>query len=113
MVRSDAFGYNARVSEATVLDESFIPPAPVPGPRDPSLVQQMIRAVSRPVEGWPAAVFEERWWSPALPGMPTYVMDPAAVREIYVEQAQHFPQGALWRRMMRPVWGDGMVTSEG
>jgi len=45
--------------------------------------------------------------------MPLYVMDPAAIREIYVEQAEHFPQGALWRRLMRPVWGDGMVTSEG
>jgi cytochrome P450 len=113
MVRSDAFGYNARVSEAVVLDQGFIPPAPVPGERDPTLIQQMIRAVTRPVEGWPRAVFEGRSWTPGLPGMPIYVMDPAAVREIYVDQAAHFPQGALWRRMMRPVWGDGMVTSEG
>lgn len=113
MVRSDALGYNARVSEATVLDESFIPPAPVPGERDPTLIQQMMRAVSRPVEGWPRAVFEARAWSPPLPGTPLYVMDPAAIREMYVDRAADFPQGALWRRMMRPVWGDGMVTSEG
>lgn len=100
------------MSEATVLDESFIPPAPVPWPRAPSLIEQMSKVRSRPVEGWPRALFEDAWWRPPLPGMPIYIVDPAAIREILGPQAARFPHGALWRRMMRPVWGDGLVTSE-
>jgi cytochrome P450 len=101
------------MSEAAILEERFIPPAPVPGARDPSLLRQLTTVMSRPIEGWPRALFEARVWSPPLPGMPLYISDPAANREIFVDQAANFPQGALFRRMMRPVWGEGMVSSEG
>lgn len=101
------------MSDAAVQDLRFTPPGPSPGARDVSPLDMVLKFSRRPLEAWPRAVFEQPTWRPPLPGMPFYLMDPAAIREVFVDQTPSFPQGALWRRMMRPVWGDGMVTSEG
>ena len=101
------------MSDAAVQDLTFTPPGPTPGTRDISPLDMLLKFSSRPLEAWPRAVFETPIWRPPMPGMPIYLMDPAAIREVFVDQAPSFPQGALWRRMMRPVWGDGMVTSDG
>lgn len=106
-------GYSAAVSEAAVQDLRFTPPAPFPGPRDVSLFQQMIKGLTRPTEGWPRVVFEGLSWKPPFPGTPLFLMDPAAIREVLAGQAENFSQGHMFRRMFRPVWGDGMFTSEG
>ena len=101
------------MSDASVQDLRFSPPGPAPGPRDISPIDVVLKFASRPLEAWPRAVFETPVWRPPLPGTPIFLMDPTAIGEVFVSQAPAFPQGALWRRMMRPVWGDGMVTSDG
>lgn len=101
------------MSEAPIRNESFIPPAPFPGSKDVSLFQQMIKGLTRPTEGWPRAVFEDLSWKPPFPGTPLFLMDPAAIGEVLVKQAENFNQGHMFRRMFRPVWGEGMFTSEG
>ncbi len=103
----------ADVSQAPILDHGFVPPAPFPGQKDVSLFNQMIKGLTRPTEGWPRAVFEDLSWKPPFPGTPLFLMDPAAIRQVLVTQAENFGQGAMFRRMFRPVWGDGMFTSEG
>jgi cytochrome P450 len=97
----------------TALASRFVPPAPHPGVHDPNVFEQVWWSMTRPLESWPRAVFEELSYRPPIPGAPTFVMDPTAIREIFVEGGDSFSQGAMFRRIMRPVWGDGMLTSEG
>lgn len=88
-------------------DEPFMPPAPVPGHRGP------LRHRLRQIESWPREVFETAAWRPPIPGMPVFLMDPDAVHAVFVDQAEDFPQGSLWKRLMSPVWGGGIAVAEG
>ncbi len=89
----------------------FVPPGPHPGVHEPNALQQALWSLRRPIDSWPRAVFEELTYRPPAPGAPTHLMDPAMIREVFTSEA--FTQGAMFRRIMRPVWGDGIVTSEG
>lgn len=101
------------MSQAPALDRGFTPPAPFPGDKDVSLFDQAIKGLTRPIEGWPRTVFEDLSWKPPFPGTPLFLMDPAAIRDVLMTQAENFGQGDMFRRMFRPVWGEGMFTSEG
>lgn len=92
-------------------DGRFTPPAP--GPVARLDLSAFAKAITRPIEGWPREIFENTSWRPPIPGLPVFIMDPQAIREIFADQADAFSHGALWRRMMRPVWGDGLVVADG
>ena len=91
----------------------FRPPGPAPLDRDPPLYRQLLLSLGSSIEAWPRAVYEQRIYRPPVPGMPILLMDPAAIRAVMVEHSDDFPHGALWRRMLRPVWGDGLATVDG
>lgn len=91
----------------------FVPPAPIPPDRDPWLVTLMARTLKNQIEGWPRAIYEADAWSSGIAGFPLWVMAPDAVRQVLHDEAEHFPQGALFKRMMRPAWGEGMLIAEG
>lgn len=90
----------------------FRPPAPVP--LEHAWPWKVLPATIRnPIEGWPRALFEGTSWRPPFPGAPVFLTDPAAVRAALVDHAEAFPHGHLWRRVMHPAWGDGLVAVEG
>ncbi|MEP9360480.1 cytochrome P450 [Sphingomonas sp. KR3-1] len=92
--------------------QPFSPPHPEPLER--MLPWQVLaRAMRNPIEAWPRALFEGTSWRPPFPGAPIFLTDPAGVRAAMVDHAEDFPHGALWRRVMHPAWGEGLVTSEG
>jgi cytochrome P450 len=85
----------------------------MPQARDPWLVTLMLRTLKNQIEGWPRAIYEADAWSAGIAGFPLWVMSPELVRKVLHEEAEHFPQGALFKRMMRPAWGEGMLIAEG
>jgi cytochrome P450 len=90
----------------------FEPPHPVPLER--ALPWRVLPAAMRnPIEAWPRALFEGTSWRPPFPGAPIFLTDPAAVRAAMVDHAEDFPHGHLWRRILHPAWGDGLVAVEG
>lgn len=91
----------------------FEPPAPRPFDRDPSLPRLAFRMARSQIEGWPRAVYEADTWRPPVPGAALFVMTPEAVRDVLQGQAGDFSTGALFRRVMRPAWGEGMLTAQG
>jgi cytochrome P450 len=92
----------------------FVPPGPGPASGDPNLLQMMWRSMSRPLEAWPRAVFEAASYRPPVPMAPLFLMDPELVGTVFAAEADGaFSQGALFRRIMRPIWGDGILTSQG
>jgi len=70
-------------------------------------------AMRNPIAAWPRALFEGTSWRPPFPGAPVFLTDPAAIRAAMVEHAEDFRHGDLWRRVMHPAWGEGLVAAEG
>jgi cytochrome P450 len=99
-------------TDETTGAQCFYPPHPEPLER--ALPWQVLsRAMRNPIEAWPRALFEGTSWRPPFPGAPIFLTDPAAVRAAMVDHAEDFPHGALWRRVMHPAWGDGLVAVDG
>jgi len=90
----------------------LIPPAPEPPRTDTSLLALAWRMRRNQIEAFPRALFEEDTRRPLRRGV-LFVMSPQAVRTVLREEADHFSSGALFRRMVRPVWGRGLLTAQG
>lgn len=80
------------------------PPAPEPLAHM-RLWDVLPRILRNPIEASSRALFEGISWRPPFPGAPAFLTDPAAVRAVMVDHADHFPHGHLWRRVMYPAWG--------
>ncbi|MDG2532981.1 cytochrome P450 [Sphingomonas sp. HITSZ_GF] len=92
--------------------QPFRPPHPEPLDRVTPW-HALTKAVRNPIEAWPRALFEGTSWRPPFPGAPVFLTDPTAVRAVMVDHAEDFPHGHLWRRVMHPAWGDGLVAVDG
>lgn len=91
----------------------FYPPGPGIRPRDPSPLKALRLALRGTIEAWPNAVYEQRVYVARFPGTPIMLMDPELIRAVLVEQADEFPHGALFQRIIRPIWGRGLLMAEG
>ena len=91
----------------------FVPPAPIPSDRDPPMAVLAWRMAKSQIEGWPRALYEEDIWKVPLPSGALFVMSPDHVRTVLQERAEDFPTGALFRHVMRPAWGRGILVAEG
>jgi cytochrome P450 len=100
------------LASATPSELRWVPPAILPPDRDPLFPVAIARTLKNSLSGWPKAVFEEDAWRPPLPGMPLFVMHPAAVKTVLTDDVD-FPQGHLALRMMHPAWGNGLLTAHG
>jgi cytochrome P450 len=89
----------------------LVPPAILPPERDPSFPTALSRALKNSITGWPKAIFEADAWRPPIPGMPLFVMHPEAVKAALTDDVT-LSQGHVFRRMMRPAWGRGLLTAE-
>ena len=86
-------------------------PAIVPTGRDAPDVVLGLRMLSNQIAGWPHAVFEDDVWRPRVAGAPLFVTEPQAVKTVMLDRARDFPAGALFRRMMSPAWGRGLLLA--
>lgn len=89
----------------------WTPPAITPPDADPHLLLLAARTWGNQIRGWSRRVFHEDVWRPA-PITPVMVTEPDALRRIFLDEAEHFPQGALFKRMFRPAWGQGVLTAD-
>lgn len=91
----------------------LVPPAIIPPEKPDWFVAQILRTMRNQIEGWPKAVFEDDSYRPPIPRAPLFLMDPDAIKTVLLDEADNFPQGELFKRLMRPVWGKGLLPSEG
>lgn len=94
------------------METRFVPPAPEPAPAGTSLLSLAWRLRRNQIEAFPRALFEDAVWRPFRRGV-LFAMSPEAVRTVLRDEADHFSSGALFRRMVRPVWGRGLLTAQG
>jgi cytochrome P450 len=92
----------------------FVPPAPKPRTRPPSMLE-MIRIVHRnPLELWGEPSYNEPWISVTGIGGPLVIAnDPGLIRHILVDNAKNYRLATVRQKVLRPILRDGLLTSEG
>ncbi len=97
---------------ASPADRSlWVPPAILPPDRDPHPAVLGLRTFQDQIRGWSRSLYFEDAWRP-MPGTPLFVTQPEALQTLFVDQAQDFDQGAMFKRMFRVVWGRGVLTAD-
>ena len=92
-----------------------VTPARIDPPARPLPLIQLLRTVVRnPLEAWPSAVYQEHLYRSRVLGRDAiYVMHPALIRQVLVDDADSFDKGEMARRALEPVLGDAILTSDG
>jgi cytochrome P450 len=93
----------------------FVPPAPKPRTKPPSLLG-MLRIVYRnPLELWGEPSYNEPWiLIPAGVGGPLLVAnDPGLIRHVLVDNAANYKMARVRQLLLRPILRDGLLTAEG
>jgi cytochrome P450 len=93
----------------------FIPPAPKPRTKPPSLLG-MLRIVYRnPLELWGEPSYNEPWiLIPAGVGGPLLVAnDPGLIRHVLVDNATNYKMARVRQLLLKPILREGLLTAEG
>ncbi|MEJ2377513.1 MAG: cytochrome P450 [Pseudolabrys sp.] len=70
--------------------------------------------VRNPIESWPRAVYRERLYRRRVLGHDAlFIMDPALIREVLVDEAGNFEKGMMARRALQPLLGNAILTADG
>ena len=94
------------------MSDVFIPPAPYPKSTDLSWLKRLGRNARSQIGSLPKKAYEKEAWKPPLPGMPLFIMAPDLIKSVLLDQADDFPQGDLFERVMRPAWGTGLLLAK-
>jgi cytochrome P450 len=97
------------------MHQALVIPARIDPPEQPLPLFRLLRAVVRnPIEAWPRAVYREHLYRSRMPGQKgVFVMHPALVRQVLVDEADSVEKGALARRALGPVLGDAILLADG
>jgi cytochrome P450 len=97
------------------MQPTVVLPARIDPPAEPLSLLRLLHAVSRnPIESWPRAVYREDLYRSRMPGRDAvFVMHPALIRQVLVDEADAFEKGVMARRALEPVLGDAILIAEG
>ncbi|MBP0614526.1 cytochrome P450 [Jiella sp. KSK16Y-1] len=71
------------------------------------------RLLANPATAAPAELFEARVFSPAFARKKlAYVADRDVLETIFIERPEDFPKGRIDERILRPIFGDGLLLAE-
>jgi cytochrome P450 len=92
----------------------FVPPAPKPRTKPPT-VFQVVRIVYRnPLELWGEPSYNLPWISvTGVGGRLVIANDPGLIRHILVDNVKNYPMGTVRQKILRPILRDGLLTAEG
>lgn len=90
----------------------YIPPYIPPTDKLRLSRQSLRNARDCVMKNWTAEVYSDRFSRIPMMSM-LMVMDEIALHEVFVTQASNFPQSAIFRRIVKPIWRNGILTSEG
>jgi cytochrome P450 len=93
---------------------AFVPVKVAPGADKPSMVGFMRAMVSNPVGSFPPAAYREPITLLKMPGTTiAFVSDPDLLEEILVRRVADFPKSQVDDRVLRPAFGDSLLTAHG
>jgi cytochrome P450 len=91
----------------------FYPPRVTPPPKPLNLAQSFIRLLSNPLLAIPAPVYHEPLVLVRGPPAIVWVTAPALIKTVLLDRCDDFPQDPLLRRVLGPLFGNSILTSEG
>lgn len=93
----------------------FVPPAPKPRARPPTLVQLLGVMYRNPLELWGEPSYNEPWISirTGVGGPLVIANDPGLVRHVLVDNAANYRMARVRQKILRPILRDGLLTAEG
>jgi cytochrome P450 len=96
-------------------EPAFVPPAPKPRSKPPSLIRMLLVLYRNPIELWGEPSYNEPWISigTAVGGPLIVANDPGLVRHILVENAGNYRMAYMRQAILRPILKDGLLTAEG
>jgi cytochrome P450 len=96
---------------------AYVPPRVVPPPKPLPFVRAVAKLLENPIEAWPQAVYEQKFWRPPSLGVRgwryIYVVDPDAIKDLLLERHGDFSKGEIFQRVLKPALGEGILTAEG
>ena len=97
------------------LKPAFAPPT-IEAPEKPLSYLRLLRAATRnPIEMWPAEIFEKPFVTRNWVGNQKvhFIASPELLKLVMLDHHANFPQGFIQRRLLKPVMGEGLLTSQG
>lgn len=92
----------------------FRPPAPIPLPNRPGLIELLIRLSRNPLECWSADLFEQPIANVRLPFKQAFLVhDPAAIKRVLIDDSAKYRKDAIQRRILSSGLADGLLSVEG
>jgi cytochrome P450 len=93
---------------------AYRPVKVAPGAEKPSLIGFMRAMVSNPVRVIPPAAYRQPVTLLSMPGSTmAFVSDPDALEEILIRRVADFPKSQVDDRILRPAFGDSLLTAHG
>lgn len=89
-----------------------LPASVQPMRADGSVLRTVFLMLRNPLASWPVRVYEDTSYFPGIPGY-ILIMDPDVIAAVLLERAGDFPHGELFKRILQPLWGKGLITSQG
>ena len=107
--RPGRLGDGSRAPSPHLKPPGIVPPdAPLPFPAS------VLAVIRNPIESWCKSVYEEPIFFEQVPGqLLAYICEPGAVRAILQDTGDTFPKSNVDRRLLGPMVGEGVLTSEG
>jgi len=92
----------------------FVPPAPAPRTKPPSMLEMMRIVYKNPLELWGEPSYNEPYISVNGVGGPLVIVnDPALIRHVLVDNAKNYRMAQVRQLILRPILRDGLLTAEG
>lgn len=97
-----------------IVSSVIIPPAPTPHPRDLPPWYALLTAMRCNLQIWPDYAFECLMHQRRMLGSDILLVnDPAALRQVFVENADNYRRSLAVRRIATPFSGQGLFVAEG
>ena len=104
----------ASKTEVSDTEPRLYPPAAQPADRVLPLPLYLAQFVRNPLTALPKQAFYEPIVTTRYAGVPVaWVTAPALIETIFLKEHEHFPKAPLEQRVLAPLVGQGILTSEG
>jgi cytochrome P450 len=105
---------NARLTALTHVNGRLVPPRLIPRDTPPSLLQFLLAVGRNPAETWVREVYERPLHTRRTQGFTVaWVSDPDLIRKVFLEEVDAFPRAPIEERVLKPAFGEGMLTTSG
>lgn len=93
---------------------AFSPPKITPAPDDAAFLTALRTLIANPIASIPARAYRATsLFDGRMGGRVAYLTDPEMIEDVLVRRASEFPKSRIDDRVLRPAFGDSLLTADG